>query len=95
MRIRVHPASKIYHPEHGYENTLAAVQDSLDKFGCSTLSLHLRSSGCLLKAPACPDYFDLYLIHSGLSGKEKRLDTWRALIDARNAGKIKSIGVSN
>ena len=42
-----------------------------------------------------PDYFDLYLIHSGLSGKEKRLDTWRALIDARNAGKIKSIGVSN
>ena len=41
------------------------------------------------------EYFDLYLIHSGLSGKEKRLETWRALITARNAGKIKSIGVSN
>ncbi|RDX45701.1 Aldo/keto reductase [Lentinus brumalis] len=74
-REEIFVTSKIYHPEHGYENTLAALQDSLDKFGCN--------------------YFDLYLIHSGLSGKEKRLETWRALIDARNAGKIKSIGVSN
>ena len=41
------------------------------------------------------DYFDLYLIHSPLPGKEKRLQTWRALIDAKKAGKIKSIGVSN
>ena len=41
------------------------------------------------------DYFDLYLIHSPLSGKQTRLDTWRALIDAKKAGKIKSIGVSN
>ncbi|KAM5535109.1 hypothetical protein V8D89_011195 [Ganoderma adspersum] len=41
------------------------------------------------------DYFDLYLIHSPLPGKEKRLETWRALIDAKKAGKIRSIGVSN
>ncbi|KAI0744922.1 NADP-dependent oxidoreductase domain-containing protein [Earliella scabrosa] len=41
------------------------------------------------------DYFNLYLIHSALSGKEKRLETWRALIDAKNEGKIKAIGVSN
>ena len=33
------------------------------------------------------DYFDLYLIHSPLPGKEKRLETWRALIDAKKAGK--------
>ena len=41
------------------------------------------------------DYFDLYLIHSPLSGKEKRLGTWRALLDVKKAGKVKLIGVSN
>ncbi|KAI0666603.1 Aldo/keto reductase [Trametes maxima] len=74
-REEVFVVSKIYHPEHGYESTLAAVEDSLDKFGY--------------------EYFDLYLIHSPLSGKETRLETWRALVDAKKAGKIKSIGVSN
>ncbi|KAI0633832.1 Aldo/keto reductase [Trametes polyzona] len=74
-REEVFVTSKIYHPEHGYENTLKAVQDSLNNLGY--------------------DYFDLYLIHSPLSGKELRLETWRALIDAKKAGKIKSIGVSN
>ena len=29
-------ASKIYHPEHGYEQTLEAVDDSLRKFGHGT-----------------------------------------------------------
>ncbi|OBZ66561.1 Glyoxal reductase [Grifola frondosa] len=74
-REEIFVTSKIYHPEHGYESTLAAVQDSLDKFGF--------------------DYLDLYLIHSPLSGKEKRLETWRALVDAKKAGKIRTIGVSN
>ncbi|KAI0091267.1 Aldo/keto reductase [Irpex rosettiformis] len=41
------------------------------------------------------DYIDLYLIHSPLSGKERRLETWRALIEQRDRGKFKSIGVSN
>ena len=40
-------------------------------------------------------YFDLYLIHSPLPGKGRRLETWRALIEARKAGKVKTIGVSN
>ena len=38
-------------------------------------------------------YLDLFLIHDPLSGK--RLETWRAMIKARDEGKIKSIGVSN
>ncbi|EIW82631.1 Aldo keto reductase [Coniophora puteana RWD-64-598 SS2] len=41
------------------------------------------------------DYIDLFLIHDPLSGPELRLATWKALLDARNQGKIRSVGVSN
>ncbi|KAK9313834.1 NADP-dependent oxidoreductase domain-containing protein [Lipomyces starkeyi] len=41
------------------------------------------------------DYIDLYLIHSPLSSRKLRLETWKAMQDAVKAGKIKSIGVSN
>ncbi|TBU44989.1 Aldo/keto reductase [Dichomitus squalens] len=74
-REEIFVTSKFMATDHGYEDTLRAVDDSLQKFGY--------------------DHFDLYLIHSPLSGQEKRLGTWRALIDAKNAGKVKSIGVSN
>jgi len=40
-------------------------------------------------------YIDLYLIHSPLSGKERRLETYRALLAKRDAGAIRSVGVSN
>lgn len=40
-------------------------------------------------------YLDLYLIHDPTSGKEKRLETWQALVEAKKLGKVKSIGVSN
>jgi len=40
-------------------------------------------------------YIDLYLIHSPLSGREGRLETYRALLDKKNEGKIRSVGVSN
>ncbi|CAO3627813.1 unnamed protein product [Cunninghamella echinulata] len=41
------------------------------------------------------DYVDLYLIHSPLPGKELRVASWKALEELKEAGKIKSIGVSN
>ncbi|KDQ15925.1 hypothetical protein BOTBODRAFT_108051 [Botryobasidium botryosum FD-172 SS1] len=41
------------------------------------------------------DYIDLFLVHDPISGKEKRLATYRALLDAREAGKIRTVGVSN
>ncbi|KAF5314742.1 hypothetical protein D9611_007138 [Ephemerocybe angulata] len=41
------------------------------------------------------DYIDLYLIHDPLSGKEKRLETYKALLEAKATGKVRSIGVSN
>ncbi|THG98279.1 hypothetical protein EW026_g3882 [Hermanssonia centrifuga] len=41
------------------------------------------------------DYLDLYLIHSPPSGTSRRIEAWRALVDAKKQGKIRSIGVSN
>ncbi|KAF8124916.1 NADP-dependent oxidoreductase domain-containing protein [Boletus edulis] len=41
------------------------------------------------------DYIDLFLIHDPFSGTEKRLATYRALLDAQKAGKIRTVGVSN
>jgi diketogulonate reductase-like aldo/keto reductase len=35
------------------------------------------------------------LVHDPLSGKEKRLETYKALLEAKAAGKIRSVGVSN
>lgn len=41
------------------------------------------------------DYLDMYLIHSPPSGTKHRLETWRAFIDAKKQGKVRTIGVSN
>ncbi|KAI0745398.1 Aldo/keto reductase [Earliella scabrosa] len=40
-------------------------------------------------------YIDLFLIHDPYKGKELRLQTYRALLDAQSAGKIRTVGVSN
>jgi len=40
-------------------------------------------------------YIDYMLIHSAMSDKARRLDTWRALVEAKKQGKIRAIGVSN
>ncbi|CAE6488111.1 unnamed protein product [Rhizoctonia solani] len=60
---------------HGYEKTLAGVDESLSKFGF--------------------EYIDLFLIHDPLSGSTKRMETYKALLECRDKGKIKSVGVSN
>ncbi|KAI8975823.1 Aldo/keto reductase [Trametes punicea] len=41
------------------------------------------------------DYIDLMLIHAPLSDKERRIQTWKALIEAKKQGKVRTIGVSN
>lgn len=41
------------------------------------------------------DYLDLFLIHWPAPAHDRYVETWKALIEARNQGKVKSIGVSN
>ncbi len=41
------------------------------------------------------DYVDLYLIHWPCPAHDRFVDSWKALVRAREAGKARSIGVSN
>ena len=41
------------------------------------------------------DYLDLYLIHWPLPRIDKYVDTWRAFLELRERGLVRSIGVSN
>ncbi|PFG62704.1 2,5-diketo-D-gluconate reductase A [Thioclava sp. ES.031] len=41
------------------------------------------------------DYLDLYLIHWPMPAKDKYVEAWKALIELRDAGRIRAIGVSN
>ena len=40
-------------------------------------------------------YIDLFLLHSPYGGKQQRLESWRAVEDAIDAGEVKMGGVSN
>ena len=41
------------------------------------------------------DFVDLYLIHWPVPSRDKYVETWRAFIELREAGLVRSIGVSN
>jgi diketogulonate reductase-like aldo/keto reductase len=41
------------------------------------------------------DYLDLHLIHWPNPGRDQYVDAWRALVDLREQGLVRSIGVSN
>lgn len=40
-------------------------------------------------------HIDLVLLHAPFGGKEDRLGAWKALVEAVEAGTVRSIGVSN
>ncbi|BCW04637.1 MULTISPECIES: aldo/keto reductase [Micrococcaceae] len=67
--------TKLWNADQGYESTLAAFEESMDRLGLETL--------------------DLYLIHWQQPKQDKFVDTWKALIELKKRGRVKSIGVSN
>lgn len=74
-------ASKVWKTEMGYEETKQAFMRTLENLGT--------------------DYLDLYLIHwprpslEYADWKELDLETWRAMEELYEAGKIRAIGLSN
>lgn len=74
--------SKLWNTDRGYEATKTAFQASLDRLGL--------------------DYLDLYLIHwpanekqFGADAAKINAETWRAMEELYEAGKIRAIGLSN
>ena len=41
------------------------------------------------------DYIDLMLIHAPYGGREARKGAWKALVEAQEEGKVRSLGISN
>ena len=73
--------TKRWNSDHGYQNTKKAIDTSLEKLGL--------------------DYLDLYLIHwpnpatMRDNWAELNAESWQAMEEAVQAGKIRAIGVSN
>ena len=73
--------TKVWNTDRGYEETKKALQTSLDKLQM--------------------DYVDLYLVHWPVPVDHKdnwekiNEETWRAMEEALEEGKVKAIGVSN
>ncbi len=73
--------TKLWNDDHTYELATKAIDDSLERLGL--------------------DYVDLYLIHWPNPIKyrdnwqESNAESWRAMEEAQEAGKIRSLGISN
>lgn len=74
-------STKAWWDHRGYDRTLQAFEESMDKLGLNYLDQYL------VHWPANATWHDDW--------KELNADTWRALEDLYKAGRIKSIGVSN
>lgn len=80
-REEIFVATKLWNREHGYDKTKQAIENSLRELDT--------------------DYIDLYLIHwpnpiySRDNWQDDNAGSWKAMEEAVEAGKLKSIGVSN
>ncbi len=74
-RDEVYVTTKLWNPDHGYDEAMRAFDRSMAKLGIEEL--------------------DLYLIHWQCVQFGKYVDTWKALIELRDSGRVRSIGVSN
>ncbi len=81
LRKELFITSKLTNSEHGYEKTLAAFEGTMKKLDM--------------------EYLDLFLIHwpnpiaSRSNWQEANAGTWKAFEELYNAGRIRSIGISN
>lgn len=78
---------------HGYDSTLKGVDESLKNFAVG--SSCIISFLSMTNASDNIDYLDLFLIHDPFSGTERRLATYKALQECKQAGKLRTVGVSN
>ena len=80
-REEIFVTSKLRNADHGYKSTLYAFDLTMSKLGL--------------------DYLDLYLIHwpnpvqYRTTWKKAMQDTWKAMEELYEAGKIRAIGISN
>lgn len=81
-REKLFVTSKLWNTDRGYEEMKAAFQASLERLGL--------------------DYLDLYLIHWPANEKQFgdraaqiNADSWRAMEELYEAGRIRAIGLSN
>lgn len=80
-REQIFVTDKVWNTKRGYDKTMATFEKTMGRLGL--------------------DYLDLYLIHWPANAmqfsnwEEINVDTWRALSELYEAGRIRSIGVSN
>lgn len=86
-------ATKLFSSYGG--NSASAIKDSLDKIGSGEYLFQRLHGNEHVLTNRWEDYIDLYLIHDPMAGPKKRLQLWKALIDAKKEGKVRTIGVSN
>lgn len=93
--VRLIDTAAIYHNERGVGEGMQAADAFLttklwnDRQGDAQAALD--ESLALLGR----DHVDLYLIHWPSPAQDRYVDAWKALVDLRDAGRTRSIGVSN
>ena len=88
-------ATKCASASHGYESTLKGVQQSLASMRLGEFAQLNSFPYHIINYINRLDYVDLFLVHDPMSGKERRLATYKALLEAKASGKIRTVGVSN
>lgn len=81
LREEFFVTTKLWNPDQGYESTLRAIDESLEKLGLSYVDLYL------IHWPTASD--------DATKSFNKREETWRAMEEIYKSGKAKAIGVSN
>lgn len=88
-RSEIFFTTKVWPSDFGYDDTRKVVEESLKDLGLDYIDM------VLMHAPARMGPGKESKSCKGLTSKECRKETWKALSDLRNEGKIRNAGVSN